>query len=92
MERIRAAVRVSGKVQGVFFRHSARLQATRLGLTGWVRNCENGDVDATVEGPRARVAEFIAWCRVGPPQAEVSELKVTESAATDEFSSFRVEH
>lgn len=92
MERIRAAVRVSGKVQGVFFRHSARLRATGLGLTGWIRNREDGDVDATVEGARDRVAEFIAWCRVGPPHAEVRELKVTESAATGEFSSFRVEH
>lgn len=89
---IRATVRIHGKVQGVFFRYSAKLQANRLGLTGWVCNCENGDVRTTVEGPRQRVAEFVAWCRVGPPDAIVSDIAVTESPATGEYSAFKVEH
>lgn len=92
MERIRAALRIKGRVQGVFFRHSAKLEAKRLGLTGWIRNCDDGDVRATVEGPRQRVAEFIAWCRVGPPHASVGDVEVSESPPTGEFSQFRVEH
>ncbi len=92
VDRIRAAVRIRGKVQGVFFRYSAKLEANRLGLTGWVRNCEDGGVRTTVEGPRQRVAEFVAWCRVGPPHAIVSDVEVDESPATGNFSAFRVEH
>lgn len=91
-DRIRATVRISGKVQGVFFRYSAKLEANRLGLAGWIRNCEDGDVQTTVEGPRQRVGEFVAWCRVGPPAATVSDVEVNESPATGDFSAFRVEH
>ena len=91
-DRIRATVRVRGKVQGVFFRYSAKLEANRLGLTGWIRNCEDGDVQAIVEGPRKQVVEFVAWCRVGPPGAMVSEVLVNETPATGSFSAFRVEH
>jgi len=92
MDRIQAKVRIKGTVQGVLFRHSARLEAGRLGVTGWIRNCANGDVEATVEGPRERVAAFIAWCKMGPPHAKVEQVEVQESAATGEFSSFRVDH
>ncbi len=92
MEQIRATVRIKGRVQGVFFRHSAKLEANRLGLTGRVRNCANGDVSATAEGPRDRVAEFIDWCKAGPPHAMVTGIEVQESPATGEFSAFRVEH
>jgi len=91
-DRIRATVRIRGKVQGVFFRYSAKLEANRLGLTGWIRNCEDGDVQTTVEGPRERVAEFVDWCGLGPPGAMVSDLEVNESPATGDFSAFRVEH
>lgn len=91
-DRICATVRIRGKVQGVFFRYSAKLEANRLGLTGWIRNCEDGDVRATAEGPRERVAEFVAWCKVGPPGARVSDVEVHESPATGDFSAFRVEH
>ncbi len=92
VDRICATVRIRGKVQGVFFRYSAKLEAKRLGLTGWIRNCEDGEVRTTVEGPRERVAEFIAWCRVGPPNAIVSDVEIDESPATGNFSAFRVEH
>jgi len=91
-DQIRATVRVKGRVQGVFFRYSAKLEANRLGLTGWIRNCEDGDVRTTVEGPHERVAEFVAWCRVGPPGAIVTDVEVNESPATGNFSAFRVEH
>jgi acylphosphatase len=92
MDRIRATLRIKGRVQGVFFRQSAKLEAVRLGLTGWIRNCPNGEVSATAEGARDRVGEFVAWCRIGPPHARVSEVEVRESAATGEFSEFQVEH
>lgn len=79
----RRAFRVSGRVQGVFFRASTATQARRLGLLGWVRNNEDGSVEGLVEGPRERVDELLAWCRTGPPAARVDDLSVTDLAAED---------
>ncbi|MDB5106762.1 MAG: acylphosphatase [Fibrobacteres bacterium] len=68
-------IRVSGKVQGVFFRASARAEANRLGLDGFVRNEEDGCVFAEAEGDRAKLDEFLAWCRQGPPHARVEGVE-----------------
>ncbi|WP_426754115.1 acylphosphatase [Myxococcus sp. Y35] len=87
----RATLRIEGKVQGVFFRESARVEATRLGLTGWVRNRPDGAVEAVVEGEPAVLEDFIRWCHRGPPQARVSGVQRTDGEATGEFSQFKVE-
>ena len=91
MERVKVALRIKGRVQGVFFRDSARREASRLGLTGWVRNCPDGDVEAVAEGDSKSVREFVSWCQKGPRYARVEDVEVTESPATNEFSNFRVE-
>ena len=70
---------VSGQVQGVFFRDCARREADRLGVTGWVRNCPDGTVQAHVEGPAEAVAELVLWCREGPRHATVEDLHVSEA-------------
>lgn len=72
----RVQVRATGRVQGVFFRQSAREQAERLGLSGWVRNLPDGSVEALFEGERPLVEQAVAWCRQGPPRARVDELVV----------------
>ncbi|MFP2933023.1 acylphosphatase [Pyxidicoccus sp. 3LG] len=87
----RVTLRIQGKVQGVFFRESARTEAVRLGLTGWVRNRSDGAVEAVVEGPPAVLEEFIRWCNRGPTQARVSGVERTDGEATGEFSQFIVE-
>ena len=87
----RATLRIQGKVQGVFFRESARTEAMRLGLTGWVRNRSDGAVEAVVEGAPAVLEEFIRWCHRGPTQAKVSSVEHTDGEATGEFSQFIVE-
>ena len=69
---------VSGRVQGVFFRDSARREALRLGVTGWVRNRRDGAVEAHVEGTADAVAQLVLWCREGPSSADVEDLRVTE--------------
>ena len=86
----RAELVVSGLVQGVCYRASARTEAERLGLFGEVRNLPGGEVEAVVEGPRAQVEEFIAWCRRGPEAARVDDLRVRWSPARGEFQSFRI--
>jgi acylphosphatase len=87
----RVTLRIQGKVQGVFFRESARIEAVRLGLTGWVRNRSDGAVEAVVEGAPAALEEFIRWCHRGPTQARVSGVERTDGEATGEFSHFIVE-
>ena len=65
----RVRVRVSGQVQGVFFRVSTREAAQRSGVTGWVRNLPDGDVEAEVQGPAPAVESVLAHCRQGPELA-----------------------
>jgi acylphosphatase len=87
----RATLRIQGKVQGVFFRESARIEATRLGLTGWVRNRADGSVEAVVEGDPGMLEEFIRWCHQGPVQARVTAVAREDGEATGEFRQFIVE-
>jgi acylphosphatase len=67
-------VTVAGRVQGVFFRASCADEARRLGLGGWVRNRPDGAVEAAFEGDDAAVGEMLAWCRHGPPLAQVQHV------------------
>lgn len=76
METARAHVWVTGMVQGVFFRVHTREEARRLGVSGWVRNLPDGRVEAVFEGTRDRVEAAVAWCRHGPPTADVQDLRV----------------
>ena len=69
---------ISGTVQGVFYRESMRTEATRLGVTGWVRNCSDGTVEAMVQGTAEAVATIIAWAQQGPKWAQVIKVEVTE--------------
>ncbi len=91
MSTRRATLRIRGKVQGVFFRESARQEATRLGLTGWVRNRDDGSVEAVAEGEPAALEEFIRWCHRGPTSARVTDVQHAEAESTGEFSTFTVE-
>ncbi|XXF76489.1 acylphosphatase [Myxococcaceae bacterium GXIMD 01537] len=91
MSTRRASLRIHGKVQGVFFRESARVEAVRLGLTGWVRNRGDGSVEALAEGEPAPLEDFIRWCHHGPSAARVSEVERVDGAPSGEFPSFTVE-
>ena len=78
---------VHGRVQGVFFRASARTVARDLGLAGWVRNCSDGSVEIHAEGDRKKLEELIEWCRQGPDYASVSniDLNWTEAEGLSSF-------
>jgi acylphosphatase len=76
--------RVTGKVQGVFFRHSARLEAERLGIRGAARNMPDGSVEVLAAGAAAALDELREWLRRGPPMARVDE--VTELAVSAEVT------
>lgn len=76
--RVRAVV--SGRVQGVWYRESCRREADRLGVVGWIRNRPDGRVELEAEGPRPAVDELLSWARIGPPQAVVDSLAITDLA------------
>jgi acylphosphatase len=76
MTKGRVHLIIHGYVQGVFYRASTRESAARLGLTGWVRNLPDGNVEALFEGHLDNIHEAIEWCREGPPGANV--LKIDE--------------
>lgn len=69
---------IKGKVQGVFYRATAKDIAKKTGITGWIRNTENGDVEATITGSEHQLEAFANWCRQGPSGAKVSEVIITE--------------
>lgn len=75
------SIRVSGRVQGVFFRATAKEKADELHISGSVRNDEDGSVFIEAEGEEDAIREFIAWCRKGPKLGRVDRCEVTERAA-----------
>lgn len=71
---------ISGRVQGVWYRESMRLEAERLGVNGWVRNRRDGAVEAVVQGQEEAVNALIAWSRQGPTAARVDAVEVTPAS------------
>ncbi len=69
---------IKGKVQGVWYRASARRKAEELGLRGYVRNEPDGTVYAEAEGEEASLQAFVRWCEEGPEQARVEQVDVKE--------------
>lgn len=80
---------IKGKVQGVFYRASAKDVAEQLCLSGWIRNTKDGDVEAVASGEEDRIKEFIEWCKKGPRKAEVVKVVVTEKE-NQQYENFRI--
>ena len=81
MAQVARHVRVSGRVQGVFFRAWAQGEARELGISGWIRNCADGSVEAHLEGEEHDVTRMIERLRRGPSSAQVDEVTVEEAPA-----------
>ena len=75
-DMVRLRVVAHGRVQGVFFRDSARERANAHGVSGWVRNRDDGAVEAVLEGPRDAVERVTRFFETGPPSARVEEIEV----------------
>jgi acylphosphatase len=92
MAAIARHLRISGQVQGVFFRAWAQGQARELGVSGWIRNCSDGSVEAHVAGEEDCVTRMIERMRCGPANARVSEIEVEEADAGELSHRFEVRH
>lgn len=89
VDRTRAHVFVSGRVQGVYYRATTREEAEKQDVDGWVRNLDDGRVEAVFEGPSRAVESMVEWCRTGSPQADVSDVTV-EYTEPEEEAGFRI--
>jgi len=88
-DRVRAHVFVSGRVQGVFYRANTRDAATERGVDGWVRNLDDGRVEAVFEGDRDAVEAMVEWCHTGSPSADVTDVDA-EYGDPEGESGFRI--
>ncbi len=84
-------IRVTGRVQGVFFRAWAQDEAQTLGVSGWIRNCSDGSVEAQLEGEAEAINELVELLGEGPPGARVDRVEV-EEADSEGLSGFEVLH
>jgi acylphosphatase len=86
----RLHVVVSGQVQGVGFRQSTFAEATRVGLTGWVRNLPDGRVEAVFDGDQATQEHMLYWCNRGPMFARVTHVETHWDPPDESLSSFDI--
>lgn len=82
---------IKGKVQGVFYRASAKAAAERLHITGWIKNTPEGYVEALACGEEGNLRQFVEWCRKGPERAVVSDVvKLSDEPAGETFNAFTI--
>ena len=82
-------ITIKGKVQGVYFRESAKQKAIALDLSGTAENLPNGNVQIFVTGNEAAINELLKWCHKGPPDANVTEV-ITEQIPLQHYKNFAV--
>ena len=92
MEIARLHIVIEGIVQGVFYRASTIEESSKLGLTGWVKNCSDGRVEAVFEGEIDKIEQIVEWCKKGPPEAVVSNVETAWERATGDYDSFTIKY
>ncbi len=86
----RVHVYVSGRVQGVYFRHHTQQQALRHNVSGWIKNLPDGRVEALFEGTERDIDAMLSFCRTGPPRADVEHVDAIEEPFVGEFRDFSI--
>jgi acylphosphatase len=81
---------VRGRVTGVFFRAATQREARRLGISGWVKNRPDGNVEILAEAEEDAIREMVSWAQHGPSAARVDDVEVRWRSYTGEFSDFRI--
>lgn len=81
---------IRGRVQGVYFRAATQDEAKTLGLTGWVRNRDDGNVECVAQGPQDKLDALLAWLAHGPRAAKVTQVESEWQPETERFNNFRI--
>lgn len=92
MPETRYRILVTGKVQGVFFRQMLKVTAEKNGVRGWVKNLDDGRVEAVLEGNRDDVDSVVQWSRRGPANSRVTDVTIHDEEFAGEFSGFDVRY
>jgi len=91
MEDLRAyKIKITGDVQGVFYRHNAQKVAKKLKLTGYIKNKQDGSVLALIQGEASNTERFIDWCYEGPPMATVENVRVEVVEVEERLNGFEI--
>jgi len=80
---------IEGKVQGVFYRATAKDVAEEIGVTGWVKNTYEGNVEIVATGTEEQLRKLIDWCRIGPKRAVVKNLTI-DNKSEEFFKTFEI--
>lgn len=81
---------ISGNVQGVFFRRDIKAKADELGVKGFVRNLEDGRVEAVFEGDSIKVDKIIEFCKNGPKFAQIKSVDARDETYSGDFKEFKI--
>ena len=90
MSKQRVRLFVRGKVQGVFFRQALKVMAIKNSVMGWVRNLEDGRVEALLDGNIDDVNAVVEWAHGGPANSRVADIEIKNEVFKDEFLTFEV--
>ena len=90
MSKQRIRIFVTGRVQGVFFRQTLKVKAKQNDVYGWVKNLNDGRVEAVLEGDTGNITRLIEWTHGGPANAIVEDVEIQNEKFTGEFSKFEV--
>lgn len=83
-------LRISGKVQGVYYRASTQARARALGLVGWVRNLRDGRVELVAQGDDEALEALERWCHEGPPRARVDDIEAADHPTDSNLRDFAI--
>lgn len=92
MNQARARIFISGRVQGVFFRAGTQKKAEKFGVSGFVRNLQDGRVEILAEGEKENVLKLINWVKRGPLFAKVEKVEVKWEEYKGEFGEFEIKY
>ena len=90
MAKQRVRLFVKGKVQGVFFRQALKVMAKKNNVNGWVRNLNDGRVEAVLEGEDVDVSTIVEWAHAGSANARVEDIEIKNEKYAEEFTKFEV--
>ena len=85
-----ALLRITGHVQGVFYRDNAQAQAQALGLTGYIKNMPDHSVEALAQGEKEKIQAFAEWCKQGSSSAKVENVEISWQEPEKTFNSFEI--